>query len=125
MLLRRRRFDKTTPLATALPQKLTHHQSSFRETERKMSEDAKKNIAGALTARPNSDDQKPSPLPSPAPAVPPKKVIIKSADMIPDMQKEAVDIAVAVSLNNFLLFFLWFFVLDSVSGFGCACCVVS
>ncbi|KHN26541.1 Dynein light chain 2, cytoplasmic [Glycine soja] len=59
MLLRRRRFDKTTPLATALPQKLTHHQSSFRETERKMSEDAKKNI------------------------------------MIPDMQKEAVDIAVA------------------------------
>ncbi|KAH1041438.1 hypothetical protein GLYMA_09G043100v4 [Glycine max] len=95
MLLRRRRFDKTTPLATALPQKLTHHQSSFRETERKMSEDAKKNIAGALTARPNSDDQKPSPLPSPAPAVPPKKVIIKSADMIPDMQKEAVDIAVA------------------------------
>ena len=90
-----------------------------------MSEDAKKNIAGALTARPNSDDQKLSPLPSPAPAVPPKKVIIKSADMIPDMQKEAVDIAVAVSLNNFLLFFLWFFVLDSVSGFGCACCVVS
>ena len=105
MLLRRRRFDKTTPLATALPQKLTHHQSSFRETERKMSEDAKKNIAGALTARPNSDDQKLSPLPSPAPAVPPKKVIIKSADMIPDMQKEAVDIAVAVSFDNFLLFF--------------------
>ena len=70
-----------------------------------MSEDAKKNIAGALTARPNSDDQKLSPLPSPAPAVPPKKVIIKSADMIPDMQKEAVDIAVAVSFDNFLLFF--------------------
>ncbi|TKY72581.1 Dynein light chain 2 [Spatholobus suberectus] len=61
-----------------------------------MSEDAKKSIAGALTARPNSDDRKPFPLPAPAPtAVPPKKVIIKSADMIPDMQKEAVDIAVA------------------------------
>ena len=86
-----------------------------------MSEEAKKNFAGALTARPNSDEPKPAPVP----AVPPKKVIIKSADMIPDMQKEAVDIAVAVSLNNFLLFFLWFFVLDSVSGFGCACCVVS
>ncbi|KAK7329461.1 hypothetical protein VNO77_23630 [Canavalia gladiata] len=62
-----------------------------------MSEDAKKNIAGTLTARPNSDDRKPLPLPlpSPVPAVPLKKVIIKSADMIPDMQKEAVDIAVS------------------------------
>ncbi|XP_027339108.1 dynein light chain 2, cytoplasmic-like [Abrus precatorius] len=59
-----------------------------------MSEDTKKNIAGAPTPRPNSDDRKPLPLPSPAPPVPPKKVIIKSADMIPDMQKEAVDIAV-------------------------------
>ncbi|KAL9314854.1 hypothetical protein ACSQ67_020306 [Phaseolus vulgaris] len=58
-----------------------------------MSEEAKKGIAGPLTARPNTDDRKPLPLP--APAVPPKKVIIKSADMIPDMQKEAVDIAVA------------------------------
>ncbi|KHN26540.1 Dynein light chain 2, cytoplasmic [Glycine soja] len=56
-----------------------------------MSEEAKKNFAGALTARPNSDEPKPAPVP----AVPPKKVIIKSADMIPDMQKEAVDIAVA------------------------------
>ncbi|CAJ1963369.1 unnamed protein product [Sphenostylis stenocarpa] len=60
-----------------------------------MSEEAKKNIAGPLTARPNTDDRKLLPLPSPATAVPPKKVIIKSADMIPDMQKEAVDIAVA------------------------------
>ncbi|CAJ1963373.1 unnamed protein product [Sphenostylis stenocarpa] len=58
-----------------------------------MSEEAKRNIAGPLPARPITDDRKPSPLP--APAVPPKKVIIKSADMIPDMQKEAVDIAVA------------------------------
>ncbi|KAG2398430.1 Dynein light chain [Vigna angularis] len=56
-----------------------------------MSEEAKKSIAGPLTVRPNTDDRKPSPLP----AVPLKKVIIKSADMIPDMQKEAVDIAVA------------------------------
>ena len=64
-----------------------------------MSEEAKKNFVGALTARPTSDDQKQAP----ALNVPPKKVIIKSADMIPDMQKEAVDIAVAVSFNNFLL----------------------
>ncbi|KAG4946319.1 hypothetical protein AAZX31_15G142900 [Glycine max] len=56
-----------------------------------MSEEAKKNFVGALTARPTSDDQKQAP----ALNVPPKKVIIKSADMIPDMQKEAVDIAVA------------------------------
>jgi len=51
-----------------------------------MTEEAKKSIAGPLTVRPNTDDRKPSPLP----AVPLKKVIIKSADMIPDMQKEAV-----------------------------------
>lgn len=73
-----------------------------------MNEDANKNLAGALTAMPNSDDRKPLPLTAP-PAVPPKKVIIKSADMIPDMQKEAVDIAVAVSFNSFLLFFLLLF----------------
>ncbi|KAL2341779.1 hypothetical protein Fmac_009719 [Flemingia macrophylla] len=60
-----------------------------------MNEDAKKSTAGPLTARPIPDDRKPLPLPSTAPPVPPKKVIIKSADMISDMQKEAVDIAVA------------------------------
>ncbi|XP_057415983.1 uncharacterized protein LOC130710660 [Lotus japonicus] len=56
-----------------------------------------------LTARPNSEDRKPmlsSLSPPPPPQTPsaapaPKKVIIKSADMLPDMQKEAVDIAVA------------------------------
>jgi len=63
-----------------------------------MSEEVKKNIAGTPTAGPNTDDRKPLP----APAVPPKKVIIKSADMIPEMQKEAVDIAVAVSFTTFL-----------------------
>ncbi|MED6108040.1 Dynein light chain 2, cytoplasmic [Stylosanthes scabra] len=55
------------------------------------SEDAKKNIPGALIQRPIPDDRKPSPTATPPP---PKKVIIKSADMLPDMQKEAVDIAV-------------------------------
>ncbi|RYR63057.1 hypothetical protein Ahy_A04g020842 [Arachis hypogaea] len=58
------------------------------------SEDAKKNITGALMQRPIPDDRKPSPTALPAAAPPPKKVIIKSADMLPDMQKEAVDIAV-------------------------------
>jgi len=89
-----------------------------------MSEEVKRNIAGPPTARLNTDDRKPLP----APAVPPKKVIIKSADMIPDMQKEAVDIAVAVSFNDFplfLFFVAWFTLLDSVSGFVYACCVVS
>ncbi|XP_027901958.1 dynein light chain 2, cytoplasmic-like isoform X1 [Vigna unguiculata] len=70
-----------------------------------MSEEVKRNIAGPPTARLNTDDRKPLP----APAVPPKKVIIKSADMIPDMQKEAVDIAVAVSFNDFPLFLFFAF----------------
>ncbi|XP_061349218.1 uncharacterized protein LOC133294546 [Gastrolobium bilobum] len=58
-----------------------------------MSEDPKKNIGGAVMAKPNFEDRKASSL-SGSP-VPTKKVIIKSADMLPDMQKEAVDIAVA------------------------------
>ncbi|KAF7837804.1 dynein light chain 2, cytoplasmic-like [Senna tora] len=58
-----------------------------------MNEDSKKNVAGPLMVKPNSEDRK---LSSAAAATPPptKKVIIKSADMLPDMQKEAVDIAV-------------------------------
>ncbi|XP_057485364.1 uncharacterized protein LOC130771714 [Actinidia eriantha] len=53
-----------------------------------MSEEAKRNGAGALIVRFPSDDRKPSPAPE-------KKVIIKSADMKEDVQKEAVDIAIA------------------------------
>jgi len=72
-----------------------------------MSEEAKKHSAGggaALMAKSLSEDRKPlvtSPLSASAsPATPAtKKVIIKSADMLPDMQKEAVDIAVVVSLS--------------------------
>ncbi|CAN6551350.1 unnamed protein product [Malus baccata var. baccata] len=56
-----------------------------------MSEDAKRSIAGALSAKPNSDDRKPSSAVT-TPAG--KRVIIKSADMFQDMQKEAVDIAI-------------------------------
>ncbi|XP_004508201.1 uncharacterized protein [Cicer arietinum] len=73
-----------------------------------MSEEAKKNnnnhnhnIGGSpLMAKSLSEDRKPL-VPSPLSAaaspaqLPPKKVIIKSADMLPDMQKEAVDIAVS------------------------------
>ncbi|XAR48693.1 Dynein ATPase [Bertholletia excelsa] len=56
-----------------------------------MSEDAKRIGAGALVVK-SSDDRKPlsTALPSAA-----KKVVIKSADMRDDMQKEAVDIAIA------------------------------
>lgn len=71
-----------------------------------MSEDAKRSVAGALTVKANSDDRKP--LSAAAAAVGGKRVIIKSADMFGDMQKEAVDIAIAVS--SFLLFFQSFFV---------------
>ncbi|XP_059630443.1 uncharacterized protein LOC132273504 [Cornus florida] len=56
-----------------------------------MSEEARRVRVGA------SDDRKPSSSPSPAG----KKVIIKSADMKDDLQKEAVDIAInAFEIHN-------------------------
>ncbi|KAK7861065.1 uncharacterized protein LOC112026495 [Quercus suber] len=61
-----------------------------------MSEDAKRSIQGALAMKPlSSDDRKPSS--AAAAATPPtgKRVIIKSADMLPEMQKEAVDTAIS------------------------------
>lgn len=57
-----------------------------------MSEDTKKSYSGALPVKSNSDDRKPTQLVSQSG----KRVIIKSADMKDDMQKEAVDIAIAV-----------------------------
>ncbi|XP_015899880.1 uncharacterized protein LOC107433141 [Ziziphus jujuba] len=63
-----------------------------------MSEDAKRSVAGALTVKANSDDRKP--LSAAAAAVGGKRVIIKSADMFGDMQKEAVDIAIAAFEKN-------------------------
>ncbi|WVZ21407.1 hypothetical protein V8G54_008729, partial [Vigna mungo] len=87
------RFQNSHHRVPSLPQKLTRAQSEIEKN--KMSEEAKKSIAGPLTVRPNIDERKPSPLP----AVPLKKVIIKSADMIPDMQKEAVDIAAFEKYN--------------------------
>ncbi|KAB1213960.1 Dynein light chain 2, cytoplasmic [Morella rubra] len=62
-----------------------------------MSEDAKRAIQGGLMVKPpSSDDRKPSAAAAAA-ATPPsgKRVIIKSADMLPDMQKEAIDTAIA------------------------------
>nr|GMD74693.1 dynein light chain 2, cytoplasmic [Ipomoea batatas] len=60
-----------------------------------MSEDSKRNDGGALVAKPPAaDDQKYASPPTSSITVS-KKVIIKSADMKDDMQKEAVDIAIA------------------------------
>ncbi|GMH08296.1 hypothetical protein Nepgr_010136 [Nepenthes gracilis] len=55
-----------------------------------MSDESKRGSAGALVVRPSSDDRKTS-----AEAASGKRVTIKSADMNDDMQKEAVDIAIA------------------------------
>ncbi|GAB4851303.1 Dynein light chain Tctex-type [Ancistrocladus abbreviatus] len=54
-----------------------------------MSQESKRLSAGALVVKQSSDDRKPSS------ASTGKRVIIKSADMSDDMQKEALDIAVA------------------------------
>ncbi|KAK2645644.1 hypothetical protein Ddye_020839 [Dipteronia dyeriana] len=62
-----------------------------------MSDDTKRSITGgANVVKPTSDDRKPT-LPL-APSG--KRVIIKSADMKDDMQKEAVDIAIAAFERN-------------------------
>ena len=75
-------------------------------------EEAKRSTNGALTVKPTTDERKPSPALSLESATSPvKKVIIKSADMKDDMQKEAVNIAISVSYLSFNLPFL----LDSVS----------
>ncbi|XP_022741358.1 dynein light chain 1, cytoplasmic-like isoform X2 [Durio zibethinus] len=64
-------------------------------------EEAKRSINGALTLKPTTDERKPSPLLSSESATSPaKKVIIKSADMKDDMQKEAVNIAISAFEKN-------------------------
>ncbi|KAL7104910.1 hypothetical protein ACP275_07G012000 [Erythranthe tilingii] len=63
-----------------------------------MSEDSKRNGGGSAVAPPlmsSSDDRKSSSGSSPG-----KKVIIKSADMKEDVQKEAIEIAVAAFEKN-------------------------
>ena len=94
-----------------------------------MSEEAKRSIQGALAMKPlSSDDRKPSSAAAAATAPTGKRVIIKSADMLPEMQKEAVDTAISVSLSFSLtlypkkkkiIFFSWVcdFYLVFISGF--------
>ncbi|KAK8709837.1 hypothetical protein V6N13_060839 [Hibiscus sabdariffa] len=68
------------------------------------SEEAKRSINGAPMVKPTTDDGKLSPavvaesITSPPP--PPKNVIIKSADMKDELQKEAVNIAISAFENN-------------------------
>ncbi|XVF66197.1 hypothetical protein PTKIN_Ptkin10aG0016200 [Pterospermum kingtungense] len=65
------------------------------------SEEAKRSITGALTVKPTTDERKPSPaVSSDSGTSPAKKVIIKSADMKEDMQKEAVNIAISAFEKN-------------------------
>ncbi|XP_075656316.1 uncharacterized protein LOC142626378 [Castanea sativa] len=61
-----------------------------------MSEDAKRSIQGALAMKPlSSDGRKPSSAADAATPPTGKRVIIKSADMLPEMQKEAIDTAIS------------------------------
>ncbi|CAK9328976.1 unnamed protein product [Citrullus colocynthis] len=55
-----------------------------------MSNDAKRSIQGNLMVKSVSEDRKP-----PAAATTGKKIVIKSADMFGDVQKEAIDVAIA------------------------------
>lgn len=81
-----------------------------------MAEDLKRNGASAISLKQSSDDRKLSLTASAS-----KKVIIKSADMKDDMQKEAIDIAIAVvslSLSQFLcLRFLFFWKMELIYPF--------
>lgn len=64
------------------------------EAKKMNSEDMKRSITGGVKVENDSYYRKSSPA---AAAPPGKKIIIKNADMKDDMQKEAVDIAIAVS----------------------------
>ncbi|XP_031092544.1 dynein light chain 1, cytoplasmic-like [Ipomoea triloba] len=65
-----------------------------------MSEDSKRNDGGALVAKPPAADDRKSASLSASSITVSKKIIIKSADMKDDMQKEAVDIAIAAFEKN-------------------------
>ncbi|KAE8734173.1 Dynein light chain 2 [Hibiscus syriacus] len=65
------------------------------------SEEAKRIITGSLTVKPTSDERKHSPaLTAESITSPARKVVIKSADMKDDMQKEAIDTAIAAFEKN-------------------------
>ncbi|KAA3485284.1 dynein light chain 1, cytoplasmic [Gossypium australe] len=65
------------------------------------SEEAKRSISGALTVKPATGERKPAPaVTAESTTLAAKKVVIKSADMKDDMQKEAVNIAIAAFEKN-------------------------
>ncbi|XP_039040225.1 dynein light chain 1, cytoplasmic-like, partial [Hibiscus syriacus] len=66
------------------------------------SEEAKRSINGAPMVKPTTDDRKLSPAftAESATSTPPKKVVIKSADMKDELQKEAVNIAISAFEKN-------------------------
>lgn len=68
------------------------------KSHEKMSEETKRSGGGVVAPLSSAEDRKSSSGSNPG-----KKVVIKSADMKEDMQKEAVDIAIGViSLSLFL-----------------------
>lgn len=87
----------------------------FSAKKKEMSEEAtKRSLTSALMVKPKADDRKSSPAPPSTVAPPGKRVIIKSADMKDDMQKEAVDIAIAVPLSLYYQSFCGY-----IFGFDC------
>ncbi|KAG6582205.1 hypothetical protein SDJN03_22207, partial [Cucurbita argyrosperma subsp. sororia] len=58
-----------------------------------MNQESKRNNPNPLMVKPESEDRRASSVAAAAAAA--KKIVIKSADMFGDMQKEAVDIAIA------------------------------
>ncbi|KAE8714209.1 Dynein light chain 2 [Hibiscus syriacus] len=65
------------------------------------SEESKRSITGAMTVKPKTDERKNSPaLTAESTTSPARKVVIKSADMKDDMQKEAVNIAISAFEKN-------------------------
>ena len=90
------------------------HLTIISPTKKMSTEEAKRSINGALTVKPTTNERKPSlALTAELATSPAKKVIVKSADMKDDMQKEAVNIAISVS--DLSLPFKLPFLLGSVS----------
>ena len=63
-----------------------------------MNQESKRRNPNPLMVKPESEDRKASSVATAAAAAA-KKIVIKSADMFGDMQKEAVDIAIAVTAS--------------------------
>ena len=95
---------------------MAHREANQNPKNKKMSEEAKRNVQGNMTVKTNPDDRKPSAAAANSGAASGKRVVIKSADMFSDMQKEAVDIAIAVKPLNLAIRFCFF----SFLGFRCS-----